>query len=84
MTVPDHADALVIGAGLSGAVVAHRLARTGIAVTCIEQGRWHDREDYRGRSDDWANLVFDGGRLGLGGQAERECHRAAERDGGES
>jgi len=53
MTVPDHADALVIGAGLSGAVVAHRLARTGIAVTCIEQGRWHDREDYRGRSDDW-------------------------------
>ncbi|WP_245416010.1 MULTISPECIES: GMC family oxidoreductase N-terminal domain-containing protein [Mesorhizobium] len=47
------ADALIIGAGLSGAVVAARLAEEGVSVVCLEQGMKHQREDYRGRQDDW-------------------------------
>ncbi|MFO1171361.1 MAG: GMC family oxidoreductase [Hyphomicrobiaceae bacterium] len=46
-------DVLVIGAGLSGAVVTKRLAEAGIAVTCLEQGRRWSAEDYRGPHDDW-------------------------------
>jgi choline dehydrogenase-like flavoprotein len=41
-------DVLVIGAGLSGAVVAERLARAGMRVVCLEQGRRHDRSEYPG------------------------------------
>ena len=46
-------DVLVVGAGLSGAVVAHRLAREGVAVLCLEQGERHNPEGYPGRRDDW-------------------------------
>jgi choline dehydrogenase-like flavoprotein len=41
-------EVLVIGAGLAGAVVAERLARDGVEVTCLEQGRRHQRADYPG------------------------------------
>ena len=41
-------DVLVIGAGASGGVVARRLAEAGYQVVCLEQGRWHDRGEYRG------------------------------------
>lgn len=46
-------DVLIIGAGASGGVVARRLAESGFAVMCLEQGRWHDRTEYRGAELDW-------------------------------
>ncbi len=48
----DHSDVLIIGAGLSGGVVAHTLTRSGFSVTCLERGQWHDRENYRGNRRD--------------------------------
>ena len=53
MSAATETDVLVIGAGLSGAVVTRRLAEAGIAVTCLEQGRRWAPEDYRGPHDDW-------------------------------
>src|SRR5688572_16197103 len=44
----DPADVLIVGAGASGGVVALRLAQAGFRVTCLEQGEWHDRTEYRG------------------------------------
>ena len=47
------ADAMIIGAGASGAAVAWSLSQAGIDVVCLEQGDWvrpsdywHDRDDY--------------------------------------
>lgn len=49
----EPADVLIIGAGASGGVVARRLAKAGYSVVCLEQGRWHDRSEYRGTELDW-------------------------------
>lgn len=46
-------DVLVIGAGVSGAVVAKRCAEAGLSVLCLEQGDWPDREAYPGRTPEW-------------------------------
>lgn len=49
----ERADALIVGAGASGGVVARRLAREGFSVVCLEQGRWHEPVEYPGQYDDW-------------------------------
>ena len=49
----EPADVLIIGAGASGGVVARRLAEAGYRVVCLEQGDWHDKEEYRGAELDW-------------------------------
>lgn len=49
----EPADVLIVGAGASGAVVAKRLAEAGFRVVCLEQGQWHDRNDYPGVRLDW-------------------------------
>lgn len=46
-------DVLIIGAGLSGAVVGRRLAEAGVDVLCLEQGSRVDRSAFRGEQDDW-------------------------------
>jgi choline dehydrogenase-like flavoprotein len=51
--VTDVVDVLVIGAGVSGAVVAKRCAEAGMSVLCLEQGDWPDRSDYPGATPEW-------------------------------
>ena len=41
-------DVLIVGAGPSGAVVAHTLALEGFSVLCLEQGDWVNPEDLPG------------------------------------
>jgi len=42
MPAPRTADALIIGAGPTGAVTAKRLAEAGMHVVVLEQGDWPD------------------------------------------
>jgi choline dehydrogenase-like flavoprotein len=47
------ADVLIIGGGLSGAVVARRLAEANVSVVCLEQGDRCNPTDYIGKDPDW-------------------------------
>ena len=47
------ADVVVVGAGPSGAVTAYELARSGFAVTCLEQGDWVDPPDFPANDPGW-------------------------------
>jgi choline dehydrogenase-like flavoprotein len=46
-------DALIVGAGVAGAVVAKRFVEAGLSVLCLEQGEWPDRTDYPGATPEW-------------------------------
>jgi choline dehydrogenase-like flavoprotein len=46
-------DALIIGAGPSGAVTAHTLALEGLKVICLEQGDYVLPSDYAAKYDMW-------------------------------
>ena len=46
MNTDDVVDILIIGAGASGAAAAWRLADAGFRVVCLEQGGWHQPEEY--------------------------------------
>jgi choline dehydrogenase-like flavoprotein len=49
----DEPDALIIGAGASGAAVAWSLAEAGFKVVCLEQGDWVDPASLPHYGDDW-------------------------------
>ncbi len=46
-------DVLIVGAGASGGITGRYFAEAGLSVVCLEQGRWHDRSEFRGTSPDW-------------------------------
>lgn len=49
----EHADVLIVGAGAGGGVAGLRLAEAGLAVTCLEQGDWPDRERFPALRDEY-------------------------------
>lgn len=44
----QHVNAVVVGAGAGGGVVAKELAEAGLSVVLLERGRWHSYEDIDG------------------------------------
>jgi choline dehydrogenase-like flavoprotein len=57
LQLPDRADVLVVGAGPSGAIVAHTLATRGFSVVCLEQGDWVNPSDYPANHPEWELLI---------------------------
>ena len=51
------ADAVIVGAGASGAVAARHLAAAGWRVVCLEQGDWLNASDYPGDKREWELLA---------------------------
>lgn len=52
----DTVDVLIVGAGPSGAVVADTMAAAGFTVTCLEQGRWFNNDEFPGSKPEWELL----------------------------
>ena len=50
-------DVLVIGAGPSGAVVAHTAAAAGLSVMVLEQGDWVNPSDFPANHPEWELLI---------------------------
>jgi choline dehydrogenase-like flavoprotein len=55
--LPDRSDVVVVGAGPSGAIVAHTLATRGFSVVCLEQGDWVNPSDYPANHPEWELLI---------------------------
>lgn len=56
------ADVCVVGAGAGGAVAAAELAEGGMSVVVLEEGQWHDPDDFTARPPEMlARLYRDGG-----------------------
>lgn len=53
MSTAEPVDALVIGAGPSGAIVTSVLAAAGIRTLCLEQGGWIRSEEHPHADPDW-------------------------------
>ena len=53
MSKPEHADALVIGAGASGAIQSLVLAQAGLSVVCLDQGGWTEPGQHPHHSQDF-------------------------------
>jgi len=51
-------DAVVIGSGAGGAVVARELAERGHAVVVVEEGAWFDRRHFSGRAFDMQRKMY--------------------------
>lgn len=49
----DRVDALIIGAGASGAAIAWRLCAAGMKVMCLEQGGWFDYDHAPTLGNEW-------------------------------
>jgi choline dehydrogenase-like flavoprotein len=56
--VSDRADALIVGAGASGATVAKHLSRQGFHVVCLEQGTWVAPGEYTGNRPEYELSMF--------------------------
>lgn len=56
MSRTEVVDVLIVGAGPSGAVVADTLASSGFSVTCLEQGRWYNNDEFPGSKPEWELL----------------------------
>lgn len=52
------ADAVVVGTGAGGSVAARALAEAGARVACLEEGGWHEPEDFTQREDEMFPLLF--------------------------
>lgn len=48
-----HADVVIIGSGVGGAITAMVLAEAGLKVVCLEQGRWIRPSEHPHASPDW-------------------------------
>lgn len=55
------ADAVVVGTGAGGAVVARELARAGLSVVALEEGGYHTPADFNQREDEMLPLLFQEG-----------------------
>jgi choline dehydrogenase-like flavoprotein len=52
------ADACVIGAGAGGAVAAKELAEGGMSVVMLEEGEWHDTDEFTARPRDMTVRLY--------------------------
>ncbi|MFQ5351462.1 MAG: GMC family oxidoreductase N-terminal domain-containing protein [Candidatus Binatia bacterium] len=60
-TFPDEqldCDVVVVGTGAGGAVVAKELAEAGYAVVMLEEGEYHQREEFSGRGVDMMHKLY--------------------------
>jgi choline dehydrogenase-like flavoprotein len=51
-------DACVIGSGAGGAVAAKELAQGGMRVAVLEEGEWHDTDDFTARPREMTRLLY--------------------------
>src|ERR1041384_4297946 len=45
-TTQETVDFVIVGSGASGGVIARELARAGLSVVVLEQGRWNKQQDF--------------------------------------
>lgn len=55
------ADAVVVGTGAGGSVIARELARAGLSVVALEEGGFHTPSDFNQREDEMLPLLFQEG-----------------------